>query len=143
MKQVPTSGKDVSNLYNLVGKQFAPGSVAADVIGERDGPVIPAGVRFDVSCHVVAQVQKDADGKVRLLGAYVSDPDSFPMDGGAVMRGGDVVEDFDLAEEVGSIADDLLADLFGSAQSLATGNEVLALLDEIVKECATGPGVQS
>ena len=142
MKQVPTSGKDVSNLYNLVGKQFAPGAVAADAI-EDDGPAIPAGVRFDVSCHVVAQVQKDADGTVRLVGAYVSDVDSFPMDGGAVMRGGDVVEDFDLAEQVGSIADDLLADLFGNAQSLATGNEVLALLDEIVKECATGPGVQS
>lgn len=139
MKQVPTSGKDVSNLYNLVGKQFAPGSVAADAIDEE----IPAGVRFDVSCHVVAQVQKDANGAMRLLGAYVSDVDSFPMDGGTVMRGGDVVEDFDLAEEVGSIADDLLGELFGSAQSLANQREVLALLDEIARECATGPGVQS
>jgi len=130
--KVPSSGQDISNLYNLVGRDFAPGKIAADAVDDFD--LVPAGVRFDVACHVVAQVTKGDDGNLKLLGAFVTDVDSFPLSAEeTVMCGDAIVGNADISERVGTEAENLLAALFEQHSS----NEVAALLDAIVDECST------
>jgi len=135
MSNVPTSGKDIANLYNLVGRDFAPGKIADDVF-DAGVSAIPVGLKFEVSCHAVATIAKGEDGKFALLSARIDDADTFPLDANeTVMCQGGIVTNVELAHLIGGFADELLGDLLAPPDD----DEIGALLDEIAKECATGP----